>query len=172
MSFPLIVIRGPSAMIFLAFFMTTLLLILKLDKAGSFPFPGDTLLILAPIHIVFVKLLFYIINTQNKQSSRLQRDSLDLLDTDDDDDDGDELSGHEVSDVAVFNTALGTMAMLLWPTFIFMNMKLEFDPNNEYSWGWALWPFLGFCFYMFTTGLNMGIIWWTDGRNMIMGDGV
>lgn len=158
-------------MIFLALFLTTMMIAMKIDKVGAFPFPMDTLLVLAPMHIVFMKLLGYIISTQNKHSARLQRDEIDLLDMEDDED-GDALTSQEVSDVAVFNTALGTMAMLLWPNFIFINMKLEFDPDNQYSWFWALWPFLGFCFYMFTTGLNMGIIWWTDGRDMVVGDGL
>lgn len=172
MAFPTIIIQGPSAMVFLSVFMTTLMLILKLDGRGVFPFRGDSLLILAPIHFIFLKMAMYIVNSGNKDAVRMQRDTLDLLEDDDLDTEEDEtMTDDEASTVNRVNLALFNNAMLLWPTFITINMKLLVDPHNEnLSWGWGLVAFLLFCFYFFMKGLEMGIIWWSDARRIVLGN--
>jgi len=171
MGFPTLIIQNPSAMIFLFLLMTTIMVVMKLDGIAPFPFEGDSLLILVPIHYIFLKMAMCMVSANNRDAVRSQRDTFDLLD--DDTDDNEMLTDDEATTVNRVNNALFGNAMLLWPTFIAINMKLLVDPHNEnYSWGWGLWPFVFFCFYFFVKGLENHTMWWSDGRRLVVGDDV
>lgn len=163
MSFPTMIIRGPSAILFLALFMTALFGSMKLD--GKFDFKYSNTVVFLPMHALYVAIWVFIITVTKKQARQATQDEFGQLENMEDDEEM--LDETEINQITVVNTSIAHMAMVTWPSFIFVNLKLEFDSGGSWAWGWVFSPFLLFCFFMFVEGVRMGIWMWTDERRAL-----
>lgn len=168
--FPIMVIRGPSALIFGTFLLTFVLLVLKLDQVGAFPFDKDVYLVMLPIHLLFFKVWFFIINSSKRQARHATRTGLGFLADASEDDDDDDMDDDEMNAATVTDTALAQNVMLVWPGFISLTLRLA----DAVDWDWWLvfLPFLLYFLYMTQTGLAMGIYTWKNERDHANDEGV